>query len=81
MEDEKYRKINRRDCWTFTKRIVTSGFIFLERGGKISGNVFEEKYQPSSVPKGGLEIMSEVEIKIENKKRKILEKFQDIIDK
>ena len=30
-EDEKYekkRKINRRDCWTFTKRMVTSSLVF-----------------------------------------------------
>ena len=50
------------------------------RGGKISGSVFEEKYRPSPIPKGGLEIMLEVELKIEDSKRKILERYQNITE-
>ena len=64
----------------FPKELSRAAWFFLERGGKISGNAFEEKYQPSPIPKGGLEIMLEVELKIEDKKRKILERFQDIIE-
>ena len=54
--------------------------FFLEQGGKISGNVFEQKYWPSPIPKGELEIKLEVELKIEDKKRKYFERFQDIIE-
>ena len=42
-------------------------------------NAFEEKYGSSLIPKGGLEIILEVELKIEGK-RKILEKFQDVTE-
>ena len=52
--------------------------FFLERGRKISRNVFEEKYRSLAIPKGVLEIMLEVELKIEDKKRKIIERFQVI---
>ena len=46
------------------KELSRAAWYFLGRGGKISGNVFEEKYRPSSITKGGLEIMLEVELKI-----------------
>ena len=62
------------------KELLRAAWFFLEQGGKISGSVFGEKYQPSPILKGGLEIMLEVELKIEGKKRKILERFQDIIE-
>ena len=61
------------------KELSQAVCFFLERGRKISENVFEEKYRPLPILKGGLEIMLEVELKIEDKKRKILERFQDII--
>ena len=61
------------------KELSRAAWFFLERGGKISGNVFEEKYQPSPIPKGGLEIMLEVELKIGDNGRNILEWFQNII--
>ena len=64
----------------FPKELPRAAWFFLERGGKISGNAFEEKYQSSTIPKRGLEIMLEVELKIEDKKRKILKRFQDIIE-
>ena len=35
--------------------------FFLEQGGKISRNVFEQKYWPSPIPKGELEIKLEVD--------------------
>ena len=54
--------------------------FFLEQGGKISGNVFEQKYWPSHITKAELEIKLEVELKIEDKKRKLFERFQDIIE-
>ena len=45
---------------------VPKELLFLMAGGKISGSNFEEKYRPSPIPKGGLEIMLEVELKIED---------------
>ena len=63
----------------FPKELPQAAWLFTERGRKISGNAFEEKYQSSPIPNGGLEIMLEVELKIEDKKRKILKRFQDII--
>ena len=38
-------------------REISRAAWFLECGGKTNGKIFEEKYIPSSVPKGGLEIM------------------------
>ena len=61
------------------KELSWEAWFFLEQGGKISGNAFEEKYGSSLIPKGGLEIILEVELKIEGK-RKILEKFQDVTE-
>ena len=40
-----------------SKKISRAAWFFLECGGKTNGKIFEEKYRPSSVPKGGLEIM------------------------
>ena len=54
----------------FPKELSRAAWFFLERRRKISGYVFEEKYRPSPIPKGGLEIMLEVELKIEDKKKK-----------
>ena len=59
----------------FPKELSRAAWFFLERGGEISGNVFEKKYRPSPIPKGGLEIMLEVELKIEDKKEKFLKGF------
>ena len=64
----------------FPKELSREAWFFLERRGEISENVFEEKHRPSPTPKGGIEIMLEVELKIEDKKRKIIERFQDIIE-
>ena len=61
------------------KELSRAAWFFLERGGEIAGKVFEEKYRPSPIPKGGLEIMLEVELKIGDSKRTILERFQNII--
>ena len=61
------------------KELSRAAWFFLQRGGEISGRVFDEKYRPSPIPNGGLEIMLEVELKIEDEKRKILERLQNII--
>ena len=62
------------------KELSRAACFFLKRGGKITGVVCEEKYRPSPIPKGGLEIMLDVELKIEDAKRRILERFQNIIE-
>ena len=49
-------------------KLSRAACFFLKRGGKITGVVCEEKYRPSPIPKGGLEIMLDVELKIEDTK-------------
>ena len=63
----------------FPKELSRAAWFFLKRGGKISWNVFEEKYQPSPIPKGRLEIMLEVEPKIEDKKENFLKGFRILL--
>ena len=58
------------------KELSRATCFFLMRRGKISGSAFEEKYRPSLIPKGGLEIILE----IEDSKRKILERYQVVIE-
>ena len=60
----------------FPKELPQAAWFFTEQGGKISGNAFEEKYRSSPIPNGGLEIMLEVELKIEDKKEKFLKGFR-----
>ena len=52
------------------KELSRAAWFFLERGGN----------WPMPIPKGGLEIVLEVELKIENKEKKILKRFQDILE-
>ena len=40
-----------------SEEISRAAWFFLECRGKTNGKFFEEKYRPSSVPKGGLEII------------------------
>ena len=61
------------------KELSRAAWFFLGRGGKIFGNVVEEKYRPSSIPKGGLEMMLEVELKIGDSRRNNVKSFQNII--
>ena len=62
-----------------SKEISRAAWFFLERGEKINRKVFEEKYRPSPVPKGGLEIMLSAELRIAGKRRTILELFKEVI--
>ena len=41
--------------------------------------VFKEKYRPSPIPKGGLEIMLSAKLRIGDERRIILEHFKEII--
>ena len=61
------------------KEISGAAWFFLERGEKINRKVFEEKYRPSPVPKGGLEIILSAEPRIAGKRRNILELFKEVI--
>ena len=72
------RKLLEKTVRHLPKELSRAAWFFLEWGGKTSGNVFEEKYRPLAIPKGGLEIILEVELKIKDKDRKNLERFQDI---
>ena len=61
------------------KEISWAAWFFLEHGRKINGKVFEEKYRPSPVPKGGIKIMPSTKLRIVNEKGNILECFKEII--
>ena len=39
-------------------------YFFLERGGKMEAKVYQTKYMESPIPKGGLEIVTQVTFKI-----------------
>ena len=53
------------------KLISRAAWFLLERGWKINRKVFEEKYRPSPVPKGGLKIMLPAELRIADERRNI----------
>ena len=54
------------------KELSRAAWFFLEGGGKISGNNFEEKYRPSQIPKEGQKMNSRSKIK----KEKFLKGFR-----
>ena len=53
--------------------------FFLEKGGTVTGKVFEERCRPSPIPKGGLEILLQTKISIADGKRKYLDRLKCII--
>ena len=61
------------------KEISRAAWFFSERGGKADRKVFKEKHSPYPITKVGLEIMLSMELKIVDKRRKILEHFKEII--
>ena len=44
-------------------------YFFLERGGKKEAKVYRTKCEESPIPKGGLEIVTQVTFKIEEEKK------------
>ena len=48
-------------------------YFFLERGGSIEAKVYQTKCEVSPIPKGGLEIITQVTFKIHEDKKKYLE--------
>ena len=51
-----------------------------KHGGTVKGKVSQEKYLPSPIPKGGLEIAVETEFSIESEKKQFLERLMDLVD-
>ena len=60
------------------KEISVAAWFFLECVERINGKVFEEKYRPSPVTKGGLEILS-AKRRVVDERRDTLERFKQII--
>ena len=54
--------------------------FFLDRGGKLAATVFDENFRPSPIPKGGLEILLQVTFKIQEDKRRYLDRLKDLIE-
>ena len=55
-------------------------WYFLDLGGKAIGNVFERKYYPSPIPRGGLEIILKVKFSISDDNRRFSERLREIIE-
>ena len=61
------------------REISRAIWFFLEKGGTVTGKVFEERCRPSPIPKGGLEILLHTKISIADGKRKYLDRLKCII--
>ena len=61
------------------REISRGGSFFLDRGGIVQGIVINDKYQPSPIPRGGLEILLKVTMKIGDEKRRYLNHLREII--
>ena len=55
-------------------------YYFLNRGGKISAVVNSGRYRPSPIPKGELEILVSVTLKIDNENRRYLQRLIQLIN-
>jgi len=56
-------------------------YFFLHHGGSIAAVVEDEKYRPSPVAKGGLEIVLRVTFKIDDSKRSLLDRLKELLEK
>lgn len=63
------------------REISTTIWFFLEKGGIVTGEVFEERCRSSPIPKGDLEILLQTKISIADGKRKYLDRLKCIISK
>ena len=54
-------------------------YFFLERTGKMEAKVQRTKCEESSIPKGSLEIVTQVTFKIEEEKKRFLLRLVDLI--
>ena len=51
----------------------------MDRAGIIEGEVLDERYYPSPIPKGGLEILLKVMFKIADEKSKYLKRLIEFV--
>ena len=56
-------------------------YFFLHHGGCIDAVVEGEKYRPSPIAKGGLEIVLRATFKIDDSKRSLLHRLKELIEK
>ena len=56
-------------------------YFFLHHGGSIDAVVEDEKYRPSPIAKGGLEIVLRATFKIDDSKRSLLHRLKELIEK
>ena len=56
-------------------------YFFLHHGGSIDAVVQDEKYKPSPIAKGGLEIVLRATFKIDDSKRSLLYRLKELIEK
>ena len=61
------------------KEISRAVWFFLEKGGKVQGKVHEERYRPSPIPKGGLEIILSASFIISDENRRFLDRLKNIV--
>ena len=61
-----------------TSRFV---YVFVHHGGSIDAVVEDEKYRPSPIAKGGLEIVLRATFKIDDSKRSLLHRLKELIEK
>ena len=62
------------------REISRATWFFIGLGGKVIGKVFESKYRPSPIPKGGLEILLKVSFSICDNERRFLNRLRNIIE-
>ena len=63
-----------------SREISRATWFFIEHGGKVAaGKVYESKYRPSPIAKGGLDILLKVTFSISDKDRRFLDRLRDII--
>ena len=53
-------------------------YFFLHHGGSVDGTVEDERYRPSPIAKGGLEIVLRATSKIEDSKRFLLLRLKEL---
>ena len=63
----------------FPKELSRAAWFFLEQQGKISGNVFQEKYRSLAILKRGLNHVRSW-TQNEDKKIRIIKRFQEVIE-
>ena len=63
------------------QEISRFGYFLLHHGGSIDAVVEDEKYRPSPIAKGGLEIVLRATFKTDDSKRSLLHRLKERIEK